>query len=330
MNFSPITNTPEYAFLNENPHLGNNIILLGYGGSTAYGTNLPTSDTDIRGVALRTKSEILLGKDYETVVDTPTDTTIYSFDKMLGLLSECNPNCIEILGLKPEHYLYVTDIGRRLLDNKNIFLSKRCIHTFGGYATQQLYRLRQKSLNALSPTEYNAHIVKVIEGIHDHLKKNFPDVADNLHIRQNDTGLVFDFDKMTDIPAEEFEGIANEVSAIIRTYNKNSSRNNKAMAHAKIHKHAMHLIRLYMMCVDLLETGEIITYRANEHDTLMKIRNGEMLADDGMLSQEFWDLLASWEARFNEAQTKTELPDNPDFAAIEKLRYEINESIVTK
>lgn len=330
MNFSPVTNTPEYAFLNENPHLGNNIILLGYGGSTAYGTNLPTSDTDIRGVAVRTKSEILLGKDYETVVDTPTDTTIYSFDKMLGLLSECNPNCIEILGLKPEHYLYVTDIGRRLLDNKNIFLSKRCIHTFGGYATQQLYRLRQKSLNALSPTEYNAHIVKVIEGIHDHLKKNFPDVADNLHIRQNDTGLVFDLDKMTDIPAEEFEGIANEVSAIIRTYNKNSSRNNKAMAHAKIHKHAMHLIRLYMMCVDLLETGEIITYRAKEHDTLMKIRNGEMLAEDGMLSQEFWDLLASWEARFNEAQTKTTLPDNPDFAAIEKLRYEINESIATK
>ena len=42
-------NTEEYSFLHTNPHLGDNIILLGLGGSYAYGTNNETSDIDIRG-----------------------------------------------------------------------------------------------------------------------------------------------------------------------------------------------------------------------------------------------------------------------------------------
>ena len=34
-----------------------------------------------------------------------TDTTIYSFNKIISLLKNTNPNIIEMLGLKPEHYL---------------------------------------------------------------------------------------------------------------------------------------------------------------------------------------------------------------------------------
>ena len=49
----------EYRFLRENLHLGNHIILLGLGGSHAYGTNQVNSDIDIRGCALNSKLEIL-------------------------------------------------------------------------------------------------------------------------------------------------------------------------------------------------------------------------------------------------------------------------------
>lgn len=53
---------------------------------------------DIRGIALNTKPEILLGNDFDAVVDVLTDTTIYSFNKMLQLLSSnnrfLNENCI--------------------------------------------------------------------------------------------------------------------------------------------------------------------------------------------------------------------------------------------
>ena len=113
--FKDLINTEEYDFLRTIPHLNNNIILLGLGGSHAYGTNITeeeakrlgtkASDIDIRGVATRSAEDILTGRDWEQSVNTATDTTIYSFDKLIKLLCSCNPNTIEILGLKPEHYL---------------------------------------------------------------------------------------------------------------------------------------------------------------------------------------------------------------------------------
>ena len=47
MFYGEILKQSEYSFLRENPHLGNNICLIGMGGSIAYGTNLPTSDVDV-------------------------------------------------------------------------------------------------------------------------------------------------------------------------------------------------------------------------------------------------------------------------------------------
>lgn len=116
---------PEYDFLRNNQHLGSNIILLGLGGSYSYGMNIEgKSDIDIRGVALNSKEEILLLQNFGQVVEANTDTTIYSFNKMIELLCKANPNVMEQLGLKPEHYLYLHPIGQELLKNSQLFLSK--------------------------------------------------------------------------------------------------------------------------------------------------------------------------------------------------------------
>ena len=104
----------EYDFLRTNENLGNNIILLGLGGSYAYGTNNEDSDIDIRGIATNNKKSILIGNDFEQVVDADTDTTIYSFDKIIKLLCSCNPNTIEILGLRPEHYFYLAESSLKI------------------------------------------------------------------------------------------------------------------------------------------------------------------------------------------------------------------------
>ena len=61
--------SPEYSFLKNDIHLGSNIILLGLGGSHAYGTNTPESDLDIRGVALNRKEEILTNANFDQFVD---------------------------------------------------------------------------------------------------------------------------------------------------------------------------------------------------------------------------------------------------------------------
>jgi len=100
--------TPQYGFLKENQHLGSNVILLTLGGSHAYGMNNENSDLDVRGISLNSKEEVLLGRDFEQVVNVETDTTVYSFNKMIQLLTSNNPNTIEILGCRNDHYVYLT------------------------------------------------------------------------------------------------------------------------------------------------------------------------------------------------------------------------------
>lgn len=74
MNFTPLLNTKEYAFLYTNPRLGSRIMLLGVSGSYGYGTNREESDIDFRGVALNLPSD-LIGltsfEQYEDAVDMP-------------------------------------------------------------------------------------------------------------------------------------------------------------------------------------------------------------------------------------------------------------------
>ena len=85
----------EYEFLRRDKNLGENIIILGLGGSYAYGTNSEDSDVDIRGCALNTKRQILTNEKFDQFVNDTTDTTIYSFNKLISLLSNTNPNTIE-------------------------------------------------------------------------------------------------------------------------------------------------------------------------------------------------------------------------------------------
>lgn len=60
--------SPEYDFLKTDPHLGNHIILLGLGGSHAYGTNIETSDLDIRGCAVNRKRGNLNEQEFWTTM----------------------------------------------------------------------------------------------------------------------------------------------------------------------------------------------------------------------------------------------------------------------
>lgn len=87
-----MVSSEEYNFLRNNGHLGDRIILIGLGGSHAYGTNNETSDLDVRGCALNSKEEILTNQHYEQFVDEKTDTTVYAFNKLISLLCNCNPS----------------------------------------------------------------------------------------------------------------------------------------------------------------------------------------------------------------------------------------------
>lgn len=324
----------EYDFLKTNEHLGNNICLLGLGGSHAYGTNIETSDIDIRGIALNSKREILTGHCFEQVVEEKTDTTIYSFNKIISLLINVNPNTIEILGLKPEHYLYITPIGQEILDNKKMFLSKRCIYSFGGYANQQLMRLKNNIARyAVSQAEKENHILKSILNSMHSIHSKYHEMPEGSLTIYIDDAVQEDFDteifmdvNLNHYPLRDYKSMWSEMSNIVKDYSKVGKRNKKK-DDAHLAKHMMHLLRLYMMCLDILEKEEIVTYREKEHDLLMSIRNGNYLIN-GKVTDEFWDILNEYEKRFDYAKENTALSDNPNYKEIEDFVVSINERIV--
>lgn len=327
--------TSAYDFLKNNEHLGNNIILLTLGGSHAYGTNVEGSDVDVRGCALNAKDEILTNKNFEQFVNEDTDTTIYSFNKLISLLINVNPNTIEMLGSKPEHYLYLSPIGKELIDNRHLFLSKKCIYSFGGYANQQLRRLDNKAARLVSQSEQEQHILRSIEHASVTFRERYfekDDDAIKLYIDKSDrdeydTEIFMDI-HLTHYPLRDYKSMWSDMNTVVKEYSKLGKRNQNAIEHNKLAKHMMHLVRLYLMCFDILNDGEIITYREKDRDFLMEIRNGKYLDENRQPIPEFFDLVNELEAKLEEAKKNTHLPDHPDYKKINEFVASVNERIV--
>ena len=273
-----------YDFLKTDKHLGKNVLALGLGGSYAYGMNNENSDIDVRGVALNPFDEVLLGTDFEQVVEQETDTTIYSIKKMFKLLTSCNPNAIEILGLSDEQYIKTSEIWDEVRKNKRIFLSKKCLGTFGGYANAQLRRLETKSAREIRQAQCEKYILGSIKSAETTFRKNYANIDSDsfkLYIGESskenfDSEIKCDLN-ITGYPLRDLRSMLNDYGAIVKGYDKIGKRNSKAIIHDKLGKHMAHLVRLYYMVFDILENQEIITYREKEHDLLMSIRNGDYL-----------------------------------------------------
>ncbi len=334
--FKTLLNTPEYEFLKTNDHLGKNIILIGLGGSHAYGTNVPGSDVDIRGIALNTKEEILGSANFEQVVNEATDTTIYSIRKMVSLLTSANPNTIEILGLKPEHYLYLSPIGQELLDNKKLFLSRRAKYSFGGYAFSQLRRLDNKAARTIEQAEREQHILNSITSATYAWPDTYKCFNEGEGIKLYlDTSEQEDMDKeifmdiqLTHYPLRDYKNMWSDMKNIVSDYAKIGHRNQNAIERGKLGKHMMHLVRLYLMCLDILEKEEINTYRENDIPFLLEIRNGKFLDNDSQPLAEFYEMVNEYEKRLEYAVENTGLPDKPNYDKINEFLMSVNERVV--
>ena len=127
-------------------------------GSNLYGTNTPLSDIDIRGVFVPIK-EVILGVDnIEQIESADSDTVYYSISKFFKLALNGNPNIIELLfaPIDTPRYagtelLVCTDTWKKIIDNRNMFLSTKVKHTFVGYAFNQIKRIRNHRNWLLSP-----------------------------------------------------------------------------------------------------------------------------------------------------------------------------------
>ncbi len=125
-----------------------NAILIVVSGSQSYGTATPTSDVDIRGVFIADEkywlgiSKCDEGFELKRGEGSNESDGFKELRVFLNLSADGNPNIIEQMFVRPEHILHITPLGQKLLDNRQIFLSKRCRHSYAGYAHQQLKRIQ--------------------------------------------------------------------------------------------------------------------------------------------------------------------------------------------
>lgn len=336
MDFNTLLQTKEYDFIRTSDRLGDRIMLLGVGGSYAYGTSHEGSDIDFRGVTLQLPSDLIGLTAFEQYEDEKTDTVIYGFNKLVKLLLECNPNTCEILGLDEDQYLIKSALGQELIDHSRMFLSKRAVKSFGGYAAAQLRRLQNATArDTLPQSDREKHILKSVMNAVDDFNRRYSgknagsirlyiDRAENPDL---DTEIFVDAD-YKHFPLRDYTDLWGTMRTVVRDYDKIGKRNKKKDDN-HLNKHAMHLIRLFMMAIDILEKGEIITHRTRELPVLLAIRRGEYMLSDGAFSPEFYELLEEYERRLDEAAGKTVLPDSPDMNAVEKFVERINRYAVT-
>lgn len=134
--------------------LGPRTVLLTRHGSHAYGLATPTSDLDVKGVAVAPVAYYLgFSQRFEQAECAEPDTVIYELRKFMQLAADCNPSIVEVLFTHPDDHLGVTPVGERLLAARDMFLSKKARHTFSGYAMAQLRRLETHHRWVVAPPE---------------------------------------------------------------------------------------------------------------------------------------------------------------------------------
>jgi predicted nucleotidyltransferase len=120
--------------------------LAGYRGSVAHGTAGDViDDVDVGGVFIAPVNHYFGLTHLEHIerigVAEKYDFALFELRKYVRLLLKSNPNVLSLLWLPQNLYIIQAEWGKLLIDNRQMFLSKRLYKTFGGYAYDQLRRM---------------------------------------------------------------------------------------------------------------------------------------------------------------------------------------------
>lgn len=138
-------------------------ILLAYRGSISHGMYIPSDDPnsiddkDLMGVCVPPLNYYFglhghygqLGKGTKEIKenDGEWDIVVYEVKKLIRLLGKGNPNVLSLLWVEDKHYIHVSPEGQMLLDNRDLFVSKKVYAPFAGYATAQLKKMEKSTFN---------------------------------------------------------------------------------------------------------------------------------------------------------------------------------------
>jgi predicted nucleotidyltransferase len=355
--------------MNVDSWLKNSTILLAVGGSHAYGTALPTSDRDFKGIAIPPRPYFYGFVNHFEQAETktpsrtplasapPDDTVIFDIRKFFTLAADCNPNIIEVLWAKPEHYLCLTEAGKYLIQHRDLFLSRKAKHTFSGYALSQLKRIRthhrwlQKPPTAppvrsayglpervLVPKEVREFVESQIQKTIDDWNLDLAplDDAGKIYVRQRVAAWMATVDLNERHAAMRSLGLEDHFMANLdaerrfhqaqvewgQYQNWLATRNPaRAALEAKYRydtKHAMHLVRLLRMCREILSEGKVLVFRPDAEE-LLSILHGAWTYEQLVEFAELEDQALA------EVERTSPLPKAPDRARLDDLCVEIVE-----
>lgn len=134
------------------PDLLNRSIIAGYRGSIAHGMYVPPKDPtsiddkDLMYVVVPSIDHYYGLKNFgskgtKEIKKDEWDIVAYEAIKFIDLLSKGNPNVLTMLWLEPNYYLRLSDAGKLLIKNRQLFVGRHVYHQFAGYAYGQLHRM---------------------------------------------------------------------------------------------------------------------------------------------------------------------------------------------
>lgn len=300
-------------------------------GSTAYNLDIEGSDLDRKGVYLPSVEEMLsMVKPKETIVRRNPDIEYHILEKFLKLALKQNPTILEMLFVEDEDILYVGELFEEVLESRELFLTKNVYRSFSGYAKDQLMRIKN-SLGRVTVEESEDHAEYVIAGLLESLGETHPGVVvGNNEVKLNgvkvgrngkyyvDTDILLKGVDFTETYAY-LSGISNTVNNL----NRRKSRNRR-VGEGKLEKHAMHLVRLLNMGVEILRGEGVNVKRDKDREFLLDIRRGKVKWEELFLY--VGELFKEMEAE----EIRSELPEELDEEKVVKLHDGILERMLNK
>jgi len=127
-------------------------ILLAYRGSISHGTYRPShdpnsiDDRDAIGIVIPPMEYYYGLEEYgsrgtKTLIHEEWDIVFYELKKFVRLLEKGNPNVLSCLFLEPNMYMQLSAAGEFLVENRDLFVTKKCYPNFVGYAHGQLHKM---------------------------------------------------------------------------------------------------------------------------------------------------------------------------------------------
>lgn len=335
-----------------------------YAGSIAYGTNTPSSDTDFRGIYCDPPRGIITPwtKPRTETWEDPSeeDTVLFELHKYMDGYVNGSPSILETLWVEDSDIVQRTEAYDYLRSNAQALLSKKLRYTFGGYALQQMKRIKGHNKWINNPQPEPAPIRK------DYFKliQNFTEeqiFSSGFNISSYNYGhlLVPYGNNIFGLVESERDSLFNADGSIKKvTYSelpdsvkkahpkfivklneevfkqehemwknywkwkreRNETRAALESEHGYDCKHGMHIVRLLRMGAEVLETG-IVQVKRPDAEELLSIRNG------AWSYEEMLEWATEADNKLDDLVKKSNLPDKPDYELAKKILINTEEIV---